>query len=145
MEAKPNSQGTKKGDTTQCDNYRGISLLSVPSKIFKRTVINRLYDGVNKRLRQEQAGFRKGRNTTEQIFTLRNIIEQSIEWQASLYVNFVDFEKAFDSVHQESLWKIMQAYGIPQKIITMIRLLYEDAECAVLEGKESLWFKVKQA
>ena len=66
----------KKGDTTQCDNYRGISLLSVPSKIFTRTVINRLYDGVNKRLRQEQAGFRKGRNTTEQIFTLRNIIEQ---------------------------------------------------------------------
>ena len=144
MEAKPNSEDTKKGDTTQCDNYKGISLLSVPSKIFTRTVINRLYDGVNKRLRQEQAGFRKGRNTTEQIFTLRNIIEQSIEWQASLYVNFVDFEKAFDSVHQESLWKIMQAYEIPQKIITMIRLLYEDAECAVLdEGKESLWFKVK--
>ena len=134
----------KKGDTTQCDNYRGISLLSVPSKIFARAIINRLYDEVNIKLRQEQAGFRRGRNTTEQIFTLRNIIEQSIEWQSSLYINFVNFEKAFDSVHQESLWKIMKAYGIPQKIINMVRLLYEDVECAVMdEGKESTWFKVK--
>ena len=52
----------KKGDTTQCDNYRGISLLSVPSKIFARAIINRLYDEVNMKLRQEQAGFRRGRN-----------------------------------------------------------------------------------
>ena len=43
--------------------------------------------------------------TTEQIFLLRNIIEQSIEWQSSIYINFVDFEKAFDSVHRESLWQ----------------------------------------
>ena len=56
----------------------------------------------------------------------------------------MDFEKVFDSVHQESLWKIMKAYGIPQKIINMVRLLYEDVECAVMdEGKESTWFKVK--
>ena len=72
------------------------------------------------------------------------VSEQSIKWQSSLYINFVEFEKAFDSVHQESLWKIMKAYGIPQKIINMVRLLYEDVECAVMdEGKESTWFKVK--
>jgi len=73
--------------------------LSVPSKIFTRVIINRLYDEVNRLLRSEQAGFRRGRSTTEQIFILRNIIEQSIEWQSSIYINFVDFEKAFDSVH----------------------------------------------
>ena len=84
--------------------------MSVPSKIFARAIINRLYDEVNIKLRQEQAGFRRGKNTTEQIFTLRNIIEQSTEWQSSLYINFVDFEKAFDLVHQESLWNIMKAY-----------------------------------
>jgi len=49
----------KKGDLTVCDNYRGITLLSVPSKVFTRTIINRLYDEVNKQLRQEQAGFRR--------------------------------------------------------------------------------------
>jgi len=52
----------------------------------------------NARLRQEQAGFRRGRGTIEQIFLLRNISEQVIEWNANLYVCFVDFEKAFDSI-----------------------------------------------
>ena len=68
-----------------------------------------------------------------------------MEWQATLYITFVDFEKAFDSVHRESLWTIMESYGIPCKIIHMVHImLYEDSECAVLdEGKESEWFKVK--
>ena len=67
-----------------------------------------------------------------------------MEWQATLYITFVDFEKAFDSVHRESLWKIMESYGIPCKIIHMVQMLYEDSECEVLdEGEESEWFKVK--
>ena len=48
---------------------------------------------MDKQLRREQAGFRKGRSCTDQIFTLRNIIEQCMEWQASLHLNFIDFEK----------------------------------------------------
>ena len=71
-----------------------------------------MWAGVNSKLRDEQAGFRSGRGTVEQIFILRNIIEQVVEWQATLYITFVDFEKAFDSVHRESLWKIMESYGI---------------------------------
>jgi len=63
-------------------------------------VIDRIRTGVESNLRKEQAGFRPGRGTTEQIFILRNIIEQSIECQSSLYVNFIDFEKAFHSVHR---------------------------------------------
>ncbi|GAG69788.1 unnamed protein product [marine sediment metagenome] len=73
--------------------------------------------GVDQNLRKEQGGFRKGRGTTEQVFVLRNIVEQVNEWQASLLLNFVDFEKAFDSIHLESLWTIMKKYGIPNKII----------------------------
>ncbi|EDO27949.1 predicted protein, partial [Nematostella vectensis] len=57
----------------------------------------------DKKLRKEQAGYREGRGTTEQVFILKNIIEQVNEWQATLYVNFIDFEKAFDSVHRKSL------------------------------------------
>ncbi len=113
----------KKGDLSVCDNYRGITLLSTPSKVFAKTLINRIYTGVESKLRKEQPGFRKGRSTTEQIFILRNIVEQAIEWNATMYVTFVDFEKAFDSVHQDSLWKIVRAYGIPDKIIKMIQLL----------------------
>ena len=107
----------KKGDLTECRNWRGITLTSVPSKVFERVLIDGIRNGVNSTLRYEQAGFRSGRGTVEQIFILQNIIEQVVEWQATLYITFVDFEKVFDSVHRESLWKIMESYGIPCKIM----------------------------
>ena len=134
----------KKGDLSECGNWRGITLTSVPSKVFGRVLIDRFGQGVDSKLRDEQAGFRRGRSTVEQIFVLRNIVEQVVEWQSTLYITFVDFEKPFDSVHQESLWKIMVSYGTPSKIIKMVQILYADSECAVLdEGEESEWFKVK--
>ena len=128
----------KKGDLTVCDNSRDVTLLSVPGKIFGKVLINCIKDGVDKELRNEQAGFREGRSTVEQLFILRNIIEQSVEWQAGLYINFVDFEKAFYSVHRESLWNIMRCYGIPDKLIRMIQLQYKDTQCAVIDEGEEL-------
>ena len=66
-------------------------------------LLERIKKGVDKKLRKEQAGFRPKRSTTEQIFTLRNILEQTNVCMAGLYAHVVDFEKAFDSVHGESL------------------------------------------
>ena len=81
-------------------------------------------DALDKELRDEQAGFRKERSCTDQIATLRVIVEQTIEWQSSLYVCFVDFEKAFDSVDRQSIWNILRHYGVPEKFVNTIRLLY---------------------
>ncbi len=100
----------KKGDLTECGNWRGITLLPIASKVLGRILINRIKEGVDEILRPEQAGFREVKSTTGQIFILRNILEQCIEWQATLYINFIDFEKAFDSVHRDSLWEIMRQY-----------------------------------
>lgn len=134
----------KKGNLKNCKNWRGITLLSIVAKILGKIIIDRIRDGVDCRLRKEQAGYRKGRGTTEHVFILRNIIEQVNEWQATLYLNFIDFEKAFDSVHRESMWIIMSKYGIPEKITKMVRLFYEDFECAVEDqGETCSWFKVK--
>ena len=110
----------KKGDLGNCDNWRGITLLSVPSKIFCRLLLKRIENAIDSTLREEQAGFRRGRGCMDQLFALRNILEQSLEWNTSLCINFIDFQKAFDSVHRESLWKILQAYGLPPKIINLI-------------------------
>ena len=94
--------------------------------------------------RKEQAGFRKGRGTTDQIFILRNIIEQCVEWQAPLYINFIDFEKAFDSIHRETLWKIMELYGVPSKILSTIQKLYENNEiCVINNGLQSDWVRIE--
>jgi len=65
----------KKGNTSECNNWRGITLLSVPGKVFCAVVLNRLCDAVDVTLRDKEAVFRCGRSRTEQIFTLCNIIE----------------------------------------------------------------------
>jgi len=93
----------KKESLKDCNNWRGIILLSTPGKVFSRVLLNRLQDVADCTLRDEQVGFRKGRSCTEQIFTLRNIIEQSLEHQQDLVINFIDFKKTFDTVHRPSL------------------------------------------
>ena len=84
--------------------------------------MKRLSLAVDLQLREEQAGFRRGRGCIDHIFMLRNtIIEQSTEWQQTLYVSFVDFAKAFDSVQRHSLWKILRANGIPSHLAEIIK------------------------
>ena len=134
----------KKGDLTCCGNWRGITLIPTTSKILGKIIIRRIAKGVDKHLREEQAGFREGRGTTEQIFILRNIIEQAVEWNSNLYICFIDYEKAFDSVDQETLWNILRYYGIPEKLIRLIKCMYQDNECAVVTSSgTSDWFKIK--
>ena len=134
----------KKGDLSKCSSWRGITLLSVPSKILVNILIERIRKAIDKELRKEQAGFRKGKGTSDQIFILRNIIEQSVEWQAPLYLNFIDFEKAFDSIHRETLWKIMELYGVPSKISTVIKRLYQNNEiCVTNNGLQSDWVRIE--
>ena len=69
------------------------------------------------------------------IATLRIIAEQSIEWQSSSYINFIDFEKAFDSFsRRELLWKLLRHYGMPDKMVTIIRVLYEGFSAQVVHN-----------
>jgi len=76
----------KKGDLFLCNNWRGITLLSIPSKILCSVILQRI--------KTEQAGFRQEHSCVDQIATLRIIVEQIIEWQTSLCMNFIDFEKS---------------------------------------------------
>ena len=91
----------KKGNLKECKNYRGIALLSVVAKVLNRILLTRLLKAVDEKLREQQEGFRKDQSCTDQIAALRIIIEQSLEWNTSLFLNFVDFEKAFDSLDRE--------------------------------------------
>ncbi|CAH8515410.1 unnamed protein product [Schistosoma haematobium] len=134
----------KKGGLINCDNYRGITLLSIPGKVFNRVLLNRMKDCVDAQLRDQQAGFRKDRSCTDQIATLRIIVEQSIEWNSSLYINFIDYEKAFDSVDTTTLWKLLRHYGVPQKIVNIIQNSYDGLHCKIVHGGQlTKSFKVK--
>ncbi|VDP23871.1 unnamed protein product [Schistosoma margrebowiei] len=112
---------TKEGDLSKCENYRGITLLSVPGKVFNRVLLNRMKDAVDAQLRNQQARFRKDRSCTDRIATLRIIAEQTVEWNSSLHINFIDYEKAFDSVDRRTLWKLLRHYRVPEKIVNIIR------------------------
>ena len=124
----------KKGNLADCNNWRGITLLSLTSKIFSKVIHNRLSKALGDKLREEQTGFRPGKSCSDHIFTLRQILEQSNEWNAPLYANFVDMEKAFDSIHRESLWKILRHYGVPQKIVNVVKMLYGDFSSRVINN-----------
>nr|KAG5705129.1 hypothetical protein BaRGS_030846 [Batillaria attramentaria] len=85
-------------------------------------------------LRDQQAGFRQNRSCVDQIATLRIIVEQSLEWNSPLYVNFVDYEKAFDSVDRETLWKLLRHYGVPAKLVNLIKNSYDGMTCRIIHG-----------
>ena len=126
----------KKGDLRECSNYRGIMLLSVPGKVLNRILLERMKEAVDPKLRDQQAGFRQNRSCADQIASLRIIVEQSLEWNSPLYVNFIDYEKAFDSVDRETLWKLMRHYGIPEKFVSLIRHTYEGMTCKVAHASQ---------
>ena len=93
----------KKGDVNQPDNYRGISLLDICSKLYTFILNKRLTDWieVNGVLGEEQAGFRENRCTTDHVFTLMACIQKQLLRHRKLYVAFIDFKKAFDTVCRE--------------------------------------------
>jgi len=99
---------------------------------------------VDNALRQEQAGFRMVRSCNDdQIFTLQQILETVTAGRNPTIFNFIDFPKAFDSVHWPALSKILRMYGFSEQIISILQNLYQDSKCAVRTiGDTSEWFNV---
>ena len=77
----------KKGNLQQCQNYRTLSLISHPSKVMLKIILKRLKLLAEKIIAEEQAGFRAGRSTTEQIFYLRILCEKYRQHQQDLYMS----------------------------------------------------------
>ena len=95
-------------------------------------------------LQENQSGFRLSRSTADQITTLHIIVEQSLEWRTALCINFIDYEKAFDSLDRNVLWDLMANYGIPSKIISLVKNTYEGTNCRILhEGGLTESFSIK--
>ena len=93
---------------------------------------HKIGSALDEHIKQEQADFRPGRSCSEHIFTLREILEKSKEWNTSLYTNFINLEKAFDNIHRDSLWSILRHHGIPSKLLNVIKRLYNDCNSQVI-------------
>ena len=104
----------------------------------------RLRDAVDKVLREEQCGFRKGRICVDQNFTFKLIIEKCLRYQTSLVLSFITYERAPDFVDRRALAKVLSLYGILDKYIKVISAMYENNIAAVKVGNEvSSWFRIK--
>ena len=132
---------TKKGDLGLAKNYRGIALTSIVAKIYNDLLRNRIEPKIDNILRENQNDFRRNRSTTSQILTIRRIFcVRAKNLQTSLL--FVDFTKAFDSIHKGKMEQIQLPYGLPKETvaaITKVHLLdgdteYFDIVSGVLQG-----------
>ena len=122
----------KSGDLGYTTKYRGISLTSISAKITNKKILNRIQPQLNPHLRPNQNGFRPGRSKTSHILGLRRIIEGVKRNDFKAIINFVDFNKAFDSIHRVRTMKIFSAYGIPVVIVKANSVLYDDTKATLL-------------
>ena len=127
------SQFSKKGEHTDPNNCRGITLLSILGRVFTIILNKRLtkWTESNKIISENQAGFRKGYQTFDHIFTLQTLAEQYINKKQKLFVCFVDFKKAYDLVWRNGLFYKLVKYGISSKIKNMISSLYSNVKSYV--------------
>ena len=97
----------------------------------------RLQQYVNREFPDVQAGFRKGRETRDQIANIHWIIRKPREFQKNIYVRCIDYAKAFDSVDHNKLWKILKEMGIPDHLICRLRNPNAGQEVTVRTGHET--------
>ena len=132
----------QKGNLQLHQNYRTISLISHPSKVMLKIVLNRLQPQSEEIIAEEQVGFRAGRSTTEQLCNLRILCEKYLQHPQNLCLVFIDLKNAFDRVWHEALWATMRKYSINASIIRTIENLHDKAENAVLfNGSTGEWFR----
>ena len=121
----------KKGGLVLAKNYRGITLTSIAAKIYNALPRKRIEPKIDNILRKNQNGFRKNRSTTSQILTIRRILEGVRVKNLQATLLFVDFTKAFDSIHRGKMEQILLAYGLPKETVAAIMILYRNTKVKV--------------
>ena len=121
----------KTGDRGLAKNYRGITLTSIVAKIYNALLGNHIEPKIDNILRKNQNGFRRNRSTTSQILTIRRILEGVQAKKLQVTLQFVDFTKAFDSIHKGKMEQILLVYGLPKETVAAITILYKNTKVKV--------------
>ena len=123
----------RKGQRTDKNTWRGITLLSVGSKLLARVVAARIQVWSEKFLKEEQNGFRRGRSVDDCLTVSRRLIEEvnrihSDDW---VLLSLFDIEKAYPRVCKDALWHLMKVRGCAPGMIRVCKALHESTAYAV--------------
>lgn len=119
----------RKGDTLMCANYRPIKLVEHAMKILEKVIISRLQNTIS--IDEMQRGFVAGRSTMDAVFLVRQMQEQFLEKNRTLWMAFVDLEKAYDRVPRELVWWALRRKQVPETLIELIKTLYQTPKSIV--------------
>ena len=135
----------KKGNTKECSNYHTIALFSHASKVMLKILQARLQQYMILKLPDIEAGFRKGRETRDQIANIHWIMEKARELQKSFYFCFTDYAKAFDCVDHNKLWTILKEKGLSIYLTSLLRNLCAGQETTVRTKHGTMnYFKIEE-
>ena len=109
-----------------------ISLICIIAKIYNRMILNRIRSKIDLHLRNNQNGFRPKRTTVAQILALRRIIEGVKGNNLKAILTFIDFKKAFDSIHRGKMMQILRAYGKPPNLLRAVEQIYTNTKARVI-------------
>jgi hypothetical protein len=127
----------KTSGAQECSKFRTISLISHAAKILLEIIRSRLAYLLNPEISEVQFGFMPGKGTSDAILALRNIIEKTMKRQnQELWIMFVDYRKAFDTIEHCKMWQALRELGVPEHLIWLIQKLYAKAEGIVRLGRE---------
>ncbi|PFX23928.1 LINE-1 retrotransposable element ORF2 protein [Stylophora pistillata] len=133
-----------KGDSSDRNSYRGISLLCIAGKLFARVALYRLQKIVERMYPESQCGFRSNRSTVDMIFSLRQLKEKCKEQQQPLCIPFNDVAKPFDLVSRDGLFKIPPLLGCPPKLLSFIKSFHDGSRGTVqYDGNRSEALDIK--
>lgn len=134
----------KKGDKDNIGNYRPISLMSNVYKVFAKVILNRISKTLDDNQPIEQAGFRRGYSTLDHIFVVKQLFEKSNEYKETFYCCFIDYSKAFDSLHHESIWQALKNQGVCIKYIRILKMVYQNSTAKIKLEEEGDEIKIER-
>ena len=120
-----------KGERSDCNNYRGTSLLSVIGEVFAKVILIRLQKLAERVYPESQCGFRARRSSVDMVLSLRQLQERCREQQMPLYIAFIDLTKAFDLVSRDGLFQILPKIDCIPQLQTMIEFFHTNMKGTV--------------
>jgi hypothetical protein len=125
----------KKDNKTDCSNYRGISLLPAMYKILSNMLLSRLTSYTEEIIGDHECGFRHNLSTTDHISCIYQIFEKKWEYGEAVHQLFMYFKKAYDSVRRKLLYNFLIEFGIPMKLLRLIKMCLNETYSRVWVGK----------